>query len=135
MAIPLVHVQTHWLDWDCPSQGQKAGKRHGNENVCEHPEVTWPDGLGQQEEMLLLKIVCYWKQKNPKGAPQCTVGEVKKLCEDNSELLQEHLKVCISEEKSFWHLEKIHQWLLDAWSCELQPRQPHSPRGRCRQPP
>lgn len=28
----LVDVQTHWMDWDYPSQDQKTGKRHGNEN-------------------------------------------------------------------------------------------------------
>lgn len=67
VAIPLVDVQRHWMDWGCPGCGQKASKKKKKKPlamriVCEHLGVDWaPRIWATGRKLLLLGTVYFWK--------------------------------------------------------------------------
>ena len=66
-------------------------------------KYTGPQGLGQQEEMLLLGVVCCCKQENPKLAAYVHSGRNEPKGDAyNSELLQEHLKTKSQNRNLSW---------------------------------
>ena len=62
LAIPLVDVQRHWMDWGCPGYGHKARKKKplAMRIVCEHLGVDWAPRIWPTGRKLLLLGIVYF---------------------------------------------------------------------------
>ena len=139
VAISLVDVQRHWMDWGCPRCGQKASKKTkkaiSNENCVWAPRSRLgPKDLGNRKKTVASGNCVLLETGKFQTSSICTVGGMKKSGKYNSELLQEHLKT------EFQSRTLPCTWEQDVSGFPvpgtvLQPRQPHFPRGRCIQPP
>ena len=122
------------LSWLWPESKQKKKKAISNENCVWAPRRRrGPKDLGYRKKTVASGNCVLLETGKFQTSSICTVGEMKKSGEYNSELLQEHLNT------EFQSRTVSCTWEQDVSGFPvpgtvLQSRQPHFPRGRCIQP-